>query len=412
MIQTSAKYKQLKAAGAEYQVQILIDGTVYSEDEIIGVPVSKVEVFGSDENFQVGLAASRTFSCTILNKNQTIPYRAEVIPQVRLVLGEEHSEWLTKGHFFVNSRKADEDNDTISIEAFDALGLLDDEPYPENDGNVRDLRYTFHKAMKNLTADSDTETLFATRPDPVTMGDDPWNYTCRAVLANCAGAYCGNFCMTDGGLLKCISLEAMPSTANPYVVPEEPEKFKQRTPLENVTKIRLINENGTLIDYGSNAGTQLTISVAWAVTEDYYASESLHSTAYYMLPKVQNVQIKPYTAKGVLLDAAVEIGDAIQIMGVTSWVLSQTIYFDAAMSCDIACPSYEEVPLSQSNAYLRKSLGNAQREISKLAKSAIKRWETSQEIEGAYVINQSNYDSIEAAGAWEDNVLYFPIVGL
>jgi hypothetical protein len=131
-----------------------------------------------------------------------------------------------------------------------------------------------------------------------------------------------------------------------------------------------------------------------------------------MLPYLVGVSITPYTAKNALVDMLAEVGDKVTICGVTSWIFSQSITFDAACSSDISVPDYEEVAVDQVNQRLKRAASHTAVKVSEIEAACPIRYETRKRIAGEYVINQSNMQTLLDNHTWEQDVLYLPITGL
>lgn len=113
-LRTSELWKQLlekKNTRREYKFNI--NGAEYGPEAVIGHKVTR-ELY---RELSIGNAASATLTLELLAEN--IPRAAAVKRFVRLVNGEQKSEYLPAGVYFINKR-AEEDG-VWSIEAFDAL---------------------------------------------------------------------------------------------------------------------------------------------------------------------------------------------------------------------------------------------------------------------------------------------------
>lgn len=114
---TSETYRRLlEDPGHRKEVRVNIAGTDYGQDRIVSLETSG-GVFSKPD---IGVCASRQIDLT-LRQPGAIPKSACVKVFVRLALGAQTSEWLSKGVFFISTRQRDKSTGTLSIHGFDAM---------------------------------------------------------------------------------------------------------------------------------------------------------------------------------------------------------------------------------------------------------------------------------------------------
>lgn len=178
--------------GGEREVEHSVEGALY-------------------ETFGIGNAYTSSLNIGLYARE--IPRGAEIRRYVRLINGEEVSEWLPKGVFFANRRT--EDDGYWIIEAFDSMRKAEVVWTP-------DQSLVFPLSMK------DAATEFARIMDVVLDSrtvlnreytiDYPANdYTIRDELAFIAAAHGGNWIMSDAGQLLLVPLCSAPPETNHLV---------------------------------------------------------------------------------------------------------------------------------------------------------------------------------------------------
>lgn len=146
-----------------------------------------------------------------------IPRGAQIKRYIRLVNGDQVSEWLPKGVFWANRRA--EDDGYWTIEAFDGMRRAEKVWEP-------DQTLTFPMQMPDAV--EHIAALMGVPIDPRTMVllnsaytiDYPTSeQTYRQTLCWIAAAHGGNFIMSDAGELRLVPLLSAPAATN-YLVDE------------------------------------------------------------------------------------------------------------------------------------------------------------------------------------------------
>lgn len=167
-------------------------------------------------NFGFGNAVGGQLDLTLLADN--IPRSAKIERFVRLVLGNETSEWLQKGTFFTSTRSYEDG--VWTIEAFDAmkkadapyLSAGDQTNYPKSERSV--VREIAERI--GVTVDSRTVVSGVRRVQfPGIVLEDGelspnGNITMRTMLQAIAAANGGNWIITDTNTLLLIGLDSLP----------------------------------------------------------------------------------------------------------------------------------------------------------------------------------------------------------
>lgn len=253
MQNTSALYQQIIADAKHYfEVKVNINGVDYGEDEIFSLSTDRA-VF--DYRPTIGNAVAGEINLTILKPSVAIPRMAQIIPYIRACVDsvEESpvtidnngvldvsdvatmsnnnivfnntvaliggvvffngakvhltSEWLQMGVFFIDTRQTthnDDGVDKLIIHGYDAM-LFGEANYPSTNHAwpVSDISVV-NEIAQTMGVDVDQRTV-----NYLTSGYEiqlPTGYTMRETLGHIAGAYCGNFVMSQAGKLLFLPL--------------------------------------------------------------------------------------------------------------------------------------------------------------------------------------------------------------
>ena len=185
--------------------------------EINGVWYGEADVVDRDgdsalyEEHGIGNACIASISLGLYADD--IPKGAQIKKYVRLVNGDQSSEWLQKGVFYANRRP--EDDGYWEIEAFDAMRKASIVWVPDQSLQfplpMTDAVTEFARIMG---VNIDSRTVL----NPEYTIDYPANdWTIRDELGFIAAAHGGNFVMSDAGELLLVPLLSIPEPTNHLV---------------------------------------------------------------------------------------------------------------------------------------------------------------------------------------------------
>ena len=213
MQQTSTLYNTILAGPHWADRKINIAGTDYGEDVLVSL--STTGGLFANGTLEVGSAVSREIDVTLWNITGTIPKMAQMIPYYRLNNGQQQSEWIQKGVYYIDTRSLE--SGLLTIHGYDDMLKAEQVWAP-------DQSLTFPMPMQqaaNIIAG-----LMGVQLDPRCVFnsaytvDYPANeYTLRDVLRYIAAAHGGNWIMSDLGYLWLIPLNEMP--AETYLLCDE-----------------------------------------------------------------------------------------------------------------------------------------------------------------------------------------------
>lgn len=219
---TSPLYSELLQKGAKKQVQLLIGQS--------DTPISEMTVYASCELRQLR-TYSKLFSgktpsvgdCVsseiqvVMNYPKTQPPRqGKLVPQVRLTDGIQQSEWISKGVFFIDTRKDSGENSGVkllTLTGFDAM-LRSEQDYPSSklDFPAYDIDVVKEiAAFMGVEIDPRTSYIMTKKYEVQYPGGE---YSCRETLGYIAAMYGGCFIMNDIGQLRLVKLNSIPKGTN------------------------------------------------------------------------------------------------------------------------------------------------------------------------------------------------------
>lgn len=363
----------LKQAGTIKQHKVLIDGVEYTQERIVGAPITTNSLFEDTQGPQIGQANAGRIVLTIRPREEPIPRTAKVELFTRLVdmdhlngVMRQSSEWLPKGVFYIDTRRADAKTGTMTIHGFDAMLLHGSETYLTAE-DVGEWPRACDTVVADICARMGVELDQRTVLDATVLVPYPNDWTIRELLGMIAAAHAGNWTITDAGMLRLIPLWSVPDETH-YLVDEhgDPITFGgDRILVSREVSAENPNESGSgksylgrnMSDFGAPPKfAPFSRVVAWYDDENAFAAGDdsgrtlevdcpLASQAIVekMLVKVQGYAYQPYEADGCILDPAAELGDGVTADGVYSVLARCETTFNALMVSDIAAPADEEI---------------------------------------------------------------------
>ena len=213
---TSALYQQLlRDPRHRKEMRVIIAGEDYGQERIVSLETSG----GVFDQPDIGGCASRQIDLTLRQPGE-IPRSAEIRVFVRLALGEETSEWLPKGLFYISTRRLDTRTGFLELHGFDAMRRA---------GEVWDIDPHANWPMSGQEAAADIARQMGVEVDPRTAlsGAFPVDYpvdengdmAMQDVLEGIAVSEAGNWIISDKGKLLLLKLGDIPAETS-YLVDE------------------------------------------------------------------------------------------------------------------------------------------------------------------------------------------------
>ena len=376
MRETNDLYKRLLAdPGHIKENRLIIAGEIYDESKIVLSSLVTTEQLFAADKLSIGGAVAREISFSAF-LSDSVPKRAKIIHEVRLRLGDEVSEWLQKGVYYIDTRKRDPLTGITSVHGFDAM-LMAEQVWTPADTDIfpMPMKEAIRKTAAILDIPLDPRNVYRTddayKVDyPVADGtaseeQQAAGLTIRQVWRWIAAAMGGNFIINDLGELRLVPLNALPGNTG-YLVTEtgQPLVFgdtrilvaqnaggsatvegdkvfvgqrvasaEESPPLDPITKIILkVDDNNAYVS-GSDTGMALEISCAYGNPQ----------IAKNLLAQLDGYAYQPIQAQDALIDPAAELGDAITVCGVYTVLAQKNTTWDALSAADIGAPGSAEL---------------------------------------------------------------------
>lgn len=198
------------AGDYEVETKLVINDVDYDESQIYSVKTSR-QLFTSS-NPTVGNAVVGRLDAIIKIPSVDIPKASSIKPYIRVFNSELTSGWLQKGVFYFYQRTVDQDSDTMSIIAFDAM-FRGNQVYPSSDLRWDDTHPATWQVVQEITREMgisieyDAMAKMISKPYVVQF---PAQYSMRDVLGSIAAMYGGNFIITNEGLLRLVGFADLP----------------------------------------------------------------------------------------------------------------------------------------------------------------------------------------------------------
>lgn len=207
----------LASPGHRKETKLVIAGVTYSEDKIVDGSLRIDGGLYSD--FGIGNCCARQIDFEIYPQG-TIPRQAQIKVYVRLVLGEQVSEWIPKGVFFFSTRKTDRITGVLSVHGYDAM-LKAEETWLDSSYDAETWPMPAATAVADIAARMgvavDGRTVLDAAFPMQYPVDDEGDMTMREALGRIAVANAGNWIITDEGKLLLVGLNSMPAETNHLV---------------------------------------------------------------------------------------------------------------------------------------------------------------------------------------------------
>ncbi len=401
MRDTNDLYKRLFAdPGHIKESRLIIAGEIYDESKIVLSSLVTTEQLFAADKLSIGGAVAREISFSAF-LSDSVPKRAKIIHEVRLRLGDEVSEWMQKGEYYISTRRRDRVTGLTEVHGYDSM-LTSEQAWKPADTDIfpMPMKEAVEKTAAILKIPLDPRNVFKTgdayKVDyPVadgTASEDQQvaGLTIRQVWRWTAAAMGGNFIINDLGQLRLVPVSDV--TATGYLADENGRAItfgenailvrtaaaaadsealsalglnmaeaSDAPPLDPITRVILKISSDT--GYVSGSDTEgLTLEASCA-----YGSKTIADD---LLAQLQGYVYQPLQAEDALIDPAAELGDPIEVNGVYTILAQKTTTWDALAAADIGAPGEDELEdeygfTSAPDSQYRYELAHARSLISK-----------------------------------------------
>ena len=256
----------------------------------------------SDDGPSVGGTFAGTFSCAILEATENIPHMAAVVPSYRLVLGDQVSEWVTLGTFYIDTRKVDKANGALLLECYDSM-LKADGVGGKSYASVTGFS-TWPQTMAAVAGEIatiigvtiDSRTTFKTGGGY--MVNYPNDLTMREVLGYIAAAHGGNWTITPANQLRLVPLTG---NLDSQSIALSVKSLQVSPALSAWSGVTVYYSDEEAYQAGTDTGRVLECDCPWAT----------QNTANGILTTISGTSYQPFYADGAIIDLALELGDIL-----------------------------------------------------------------------------------------------------
>lgn len=185
-------------------IKAIVNGVEHTMGNIL-----RLKTYGSlFKTAGVGNVIAREIDLAFI-PHREIPRMAEIRPYVRVRLGDQSSEWIPKGVFYIDTREPDETSGTLTIHGYDAMLLHGGEVYAQ-EGDTGEWPRAADVVVAEIAERMELQLDPRTVIDPEIMVSYPNDWTLRETLGYIAAAHCGNWTITDAGKLRLVPLWSIP----------------------------------------------------------------------------------------------------------------------------------------------------------------------------------------------------------
>lgn len=231
MQQTSQLYNSLLAAGAPKEVRALVYRSTnaynaYTQDKIVSATTRASML---DSSLSIGNCIAKELNLVLRNfaGMPTIPRMAKIVMQYRLNDGTQHSEWIPKGTYFIDTRDESYQG-VLTINAFDPM-LKSEQSFtkPGQQGTWPRLDISVVQTIATamgVSIDSRTTAImnkgYLINYPGIVLDNGTPQYSqdgamsMRQVLGYIGAMYGGNWIITDENKLRLIVLGDIPIPTN------------------------------------------------------------------------------------------------------------------------------------------------------------------------------------------------------
>lgn len=307
------------AAGHVGEVKVVIGGVDYGADDLVTVRITRAVL---DDGLSIGGAVAATAELEVVPKG-TIPRAAEVRIYYRLWLKDAHTDWVTMGIFYLNTREAD--GRYLKLNCYDAM-LKAQQDYLA-DVTADDWPKAETECVAEIAARIGVEldSRTAVRSGNNHMVSMPVGRTMREVLQDIAVTNGGNWCMTPAGRLWLAPLTGTGDTLP--AVGGRPDMGEKQT----VTGVRLIRGDQAEWLAGTEGGLVVEASLA----------DATRAQADELCGRLKGLVYEPFVSDQRHIDPLAEVGDKIEVggHGVTVWSITETLC--ASFYADLETPEQQ-----------------------------------------------------------------------
>lgn len=334
------------------ELLVTIDGKPYAAQDIVSCEIERNLL---ENTAEVGNATAAVLTLEI-SQGETIPKRAKVVVQYRLMLDDARTDYIPKGTYWINTRE--KDGRYLKLNCYDAM-LMAQQDYlgdvTADDWPQQETACVTEIAQR-IGVEIDPRTQIGTGDShQVSM---PVGRTMREVLEQIAAANGGNWCITPAGKLLLVPFagtgDVLPAVSG------APDCGNVQT----ITGVRVVrNDTDTPLLAGDETGTVLEV-------ENENGTQAL---ADELAKKLAGLQYAPYTCDQRYIDPVAEAGDKITVGCVVCVAYNIKESLGPSHYADLEAPAEageleEEYPYQNAAERVKKQLGTVTASVAEIRK--------------------------------------------
>lgn len=334
------------------ELLVTIDGKPYAAQDIVSCEIERNLL---ENTAEVGNATAAVLTLEI-NQGETIPKRAKVVVQYRLILDDARTDYIPKGTYWINTRE--KDGRYLKLTCYDAM-LMAQQDYlgdvTADDWPQQETACVTEIAQR-IGVEIDPRTQIGTGGNhQVSM---PVGRTMREVLEQIAAANGGNWCITPAGKLLLV-----PFAGTGDVLPAV-SGAPDCGDVQAITGVRVVrNDTDTPLLAGDETGTVLEV-------ENENGTQAL---ADELAQKLVGLPYAPYTCDQRYIDPVAEAGDKITVGSVVCVAYNIKESLGPSHYADLEAPAEageleEEYPYQNAAERVKKQLGTVTASVAEIRK--------------------------------------------
>ena len=334
------------------ELLVTIDGKPYAAQDIVSCEIERNLL---ENTAEVGNATAAVLTLEI-SQGETIPKRAKVVVQYRLMLDDARTDYIPKGTYWINTREKDGRYlkltccDATLMAQQDYLGDVTADDWPQQETAC------VTEIAQRIGVEIDPRTQIGTGDNhQVSM---PVGRTMREVLEQIAAANGGNWCITPAGKLLLV-----PFAGTGDVLPAV-SGAPDCGDVQAITGVRVVrNDTDTPLLAGDETGTVLEV-------ENENGTQAL---ADELAQKLVGLQYAPYTCDQRYIDPVAEAGDKITVGSVVCVAYNIKESLGPSHYADLEAPAEageleEEYPYQSTAERVKKQLGTVTASVAEIRK--------------------------------------------
>lgn len=334
------------------ELLVTIDGKPYAAQDIVSCEIERNLL---ENTAEVGNATAAVLTLEI-SQGETIPKRAKVVVQYRLMLDDARTDYIPKGTYWINTRE--KDGRYLKLTCYDAM-LMAQQDYlgdvTADDWPQQETACVTEIAQR-IGVEIDPRSQIGTADNhQVSM---PVGRTMREVLEQIAAANGGNWCITPAGKLLLVPFagtgDVLPAVSG------APDCGNVQT----ITGVRVVrNDTDTPLLAGDETGT----------VQEVENENGTQALADELAQKLVGLPYAPYTCDQRYIDPVAEAGDKITVGSVVCVAYNIKESLGPSHYADLEAPAEageleEEYPYQSTAERVKKQLGTVTASMAEIRK--------------------------------------------